>query len=47
MPDYTHEDKMELKNQKARKKPNKKENVNPKKSLLQKEADFINDIYDV
>ena len=47
MPDYTHVDKMELKNQKARKKPNKKENANPKKSLLQKEADFINDIYDI
>ena len=44
---HKYEEKMELKNQKARKKPNKKENVNPKKSLLQKEADFINDIYDV
>jgi hypothetical protein len=47
MPVYTHEDKKELKDQKARKKPNKKENANPKKSLLQKEADFINDLYDI
>ena len=47
MPNYTHEDKMELKNQKSRKKNNKKDNSTPKKTLLQKEAKFINDIYDI
>jgi hypothetical protein len=47
MPVFTHEDKIELKNQKSRKKNSKKPNSNLKKTLLQKEAEFINDVYDI
>ncbi len=47
MPVFTYDEKMELKNQKSRKKNSKKSNSNLKKTLLQKEAEFINDVYDI
>ncbi|MFX0060119.1 MAG: hypothetical protein ACFE85_08125 [Candidatus Hodarchaeota archaeon] len=41
MPKNSYEDKQQLRNEKMRKKNTKKINTSPKKSLLEKESEFI------